>query len=481
MEHPKMSNESVLSEPSVPEQTEAPAPAEEEISTAGTGAIREILRNALSKARREQRPLRSRQELSRDRSKSMLWLASIAVALLMVFLGVFSAPMKMSPGARRNQPNLGRKVAPGREETESGKSITPLLDASQQPADAALGHPVTAEDVGRTSRSADPSIRPVATTMKPETLSPASPKNSQAHALKGIDFSDPLALQPAAAGPLLPPSPDGSELKRSAIVFVRSTQSTSLPAPQPALLEQNSLIDFLPPGTRLLARLEAPVSSAAPAPVVAVIEYNYEREGEIVLPAGAKAFGKLVEANSSGIVGLLFEHIEMPDGLTEKIHATAMDLKYGPLKGYVSGKRSGRKFLVSSLSGLGTAAAYMVGGNSNQAFNGPLSENSLLRERVADNVGNAGQGELNQLSFNQNIVVTISANTRFYLVLEEGGMDSESGAGNHSTRTAISDAGNSNQPTLEELRELIELRRELSQMYQQNGVPTSTTGTPPAQ
>jgi hypothetical protein len=211
--------------------------------------------------------------------------------------------------------------------------------------------------------------------------------------------------------------------------------------------------------------------------VVAVVEYNYEREAEIVLPAGAKVFGKLVEAHPSGFVGLLFEHIEMPDGSTEKIRATAMDLNYGPLKGNVSGKKSGAKFLVSSLSGLGTAAAYMVGGNSNQAFNRPLSENSLLRERVADNVGNAGQGELNQLSFNQNIVVTIPANTRFYLVLEEGGMDSESGAGQHLTRAAI--PGNSNQPTLEELRELIELRRELSEIYQQSG--TSAPGTPPAQ
>jgi len=481
MEQLRVSDESVSSEPSLPEGGESPAPAAEETSTPGRGAIREILRNALSKARREHRPLRNRQELSRDRSKSVLLLASIAVALLMVLLGVFSAPMKMSPSARRNQPNLGRKITPGREEAESGKSITPLLDASPQPADAALGHPVTPEDVGRTSRSGDPTILPAAADIKLEGPSPASPKNSQAYALKGIDFSDPSALQPATAAPLLPPSPDGSELKKPAIVFVRSTPSASLPVSQPPLLEHNFLMNLLPAGTRLLARLEEPVSSATAAPVVAVIEYNYEREGEIVLPAGAKVFGKLAEAHSSGFVGLLFEHIDMPDGSTEKIRATAIDLKYGPLKGSVSGKKSGAKFLVSSLTGLGTGAAYMVGGHSNQAFNGPLSENSLLRERAADNVGNAGQGELNQLSFNQNIVVTIPANTRFYVVVEEGSMDSENATGEHFTKTATPDAGISNQPTLEQLRELIELRRELSQIYQQSGVQTSSTGTPPAQ
>jgi hypothetical protein len=122
-----------------------------------------------------------------------------------------------------------------------------------------------------------------------------------------------------------------------------------------------------------------------------------------------------------------------------------------------------------------------VGGHSNEAFNGPLSENSLLRERVADNVGNAGQGELNQLSLNQSIVVTVPANTQFYLVLDEGSMDSGSSPGEHGMRPAIAQSGNSSPPTLEELRELIELRRELSQLYQENGVQTTTAAPPPAQ
>ena len=41
--------------------------------------------------------------------------------------------------------------------------------------------------------------------------------------------------------------------------------------------------------TRLVARLQSVVTSAVKAPVVAAIEYNYERDGEIVVPAGAKA------------------------------------------------------------------------------------------------------------------------------------------------------------------------------------------------
>jgi Bacterial conjugation TrbI-like protein len=470
MENEEMSNETV---PGVPQVTESPAPVEEEVPAARTSVLREIFRNALRKARREHMHVRSRKELSRDKSKSMLFLVGLAVVLLLVFLGVLSAPRKVSlPSGRRNQPNLGGRVTPGQETSESSKSITPLLDAGQQPQQAAPGNPVTAEDVSRTARSGDRS-----------TLSappPTNPKNSSAYALKDIEFSDPLAAKPTAQGQPLPP-PDSSELKKPAIVFVRSTERAVTARSQPALLGQDTPMDVLPAGTRLLARLEAPVSSAEAAHVVAVVEYNYEHEGEIVLPAGAKVFGKLLEAHSSGFVDLRFDHIEMPDGLTDKIHATAMDLKFGPLKGHVSGKRSGAKFLVSSLSGVGTAAAYMVGGHSNAALNAPLSENSLLRERVADNVANAGQGELNQLSMNQNLVVTIPANTRFYLVLEEGEMDSGNPAGRPSTKSAMAELDNSNQLTLEELRELIELRRELSQMYQQSGPQATGTAQTPAQ
>jgi hypothetical protein len=472
MEPEEMSDKEVLAAPSATHVSEAPEPAEEKISR--TDALREIFRNALSRARGESSHMRSRKELSRDQSKSMLFMVGLAVVLLLVLLAVLSAPRKPSlPSERRRQPNLGRKVTPGQETSDGGKSITPLLDAGQQLPAAAPGNPVTADDVDRTARSGDAS-RQSAVPAKP---SPAKPNNSSAYALKGIDFSDPLTAKPAAQGPPLAP-PDSSELNKPAIVFVRSTESASPTVrSQPARLEPDTLMGFVPAGTRLVARLEAPVSSAEAAPVVAVVEYNYEREGEIVLPAGAKVFGKLLEVHSSGFVDLQFDHIEMPDGSTDKIHATAMDLKLGPLKGHVSGKRSGTKFLVSSLSGVGTAAAYMAGGRSNAAFNGPLSENSLLRERVADNVANAGQGELNQASFNQNIVVTIPANTRFYLVLEEGGMDSGSPATGHSTRTAVSELGN-NPLTLEELRELIELRRELSQMYQQNAQTTTAAQTP---
>jgi hypothetical protein len=449
--------------PNVVDVNEPPPPAEEEVpaAEAGTTIFREIFRNALNTARREHKPLPGRKELSRDKSRSLLLLASVVVILLLVFFGIFSSPRRTSlPSEKRARPNLGRRMTPGQEGMGQGKSATPLMDANEQSGESAQGYQVTAEDVRRTSRSQDGSMPQPVATNQPQKPSP------EQYALKTVDFS--------AAPP--PPPPENTDLKKSSIVFVRSTQGGSMaPNAQSAVVEQNTLMSLLPAGTRLVARLESPVSSAVAAPVVAVVEYNYERDGEIVVPAGAKALGKLVQTSPSGYVGLQFERLEMPDGTTEKIDATAMELHYGPLKGFVTGKRRAAKFLVNSLTGVGTVAAYMVG-HQGTGFDGPLSENALLRERVAENVANAGQGELNQLSFNQNIVVTIPGNTRFYLVLQKGGSDTGTGAGVRSTGTV---AGMGSVPTLEELRELMQLRRELNEMYyQQTNVQSPVARAP---
>ena len=126
---------------------------------------------------------------------------------------------------------------------------------------------------------------------------------------------------------------------------------------EPALLERRATA-LLPNGSRLVARLQSAVSTAVKAPVVAAIEYNYERDGEIIIPAGAKAFGELQQANRNGNVGIHFHTLQMPDGTTEKIDAGSMSLTYGPLKGSVSGGNTVKRILVRSMTGVGTMAAY---------------------------------------------------------------------------------------------------------------------------
>ena len=430
---------------------------------------REAYRTAFERARRRRKPTLRRQELGRDKSKAFFLLIGTAVAFLLLFFGIFSSPRKPAPLPGENphgQASLGRKITPGQQGGDSTKTVTPMLNADVGNTDPGLAGRVTPEDVGRTSKTGGTSST---TLTKP---SAARADSSQDYALRKVDFSDPSAGQSSrvpSPAPIptseLPSGKDqSSDLKKPSLVFVRSIEAK--PAIRPSIPEDEEETLAVPAGTRLVARLQAPASSAVAAPVVAVVEYNYERDGRIVLPAGAKAFGRLAQVNPSGYMDIQFNRVEMPDGTSEKIEASAMNLSFGPLKGYVSGKRTGTKFLVRSLTGLGTVASYLVGPQGSSSA-GVISTNTLLRERLADNVATAGQEKLNNLAFNQNLVVTLPGNTRFYIVVQRPTTDH--GPANSGNRTAsMATAGlNGAVPTLEELRQLIQLRREISELYAQ--------------
>ena len=467
---PKQATDMTKTDPDSVDKGALNTTAEEEPDGA-RGSWREAFRVALDRARKQQKPRESRQELGRDRTKALVVLVAVAVVLLLLFFGLFSSPNKPAhlPGENpHGQPSLGQKTTPGQETNDPSKAVTPMLSADVRANDPTTQGQVTPEDIDRTSRTGH--------LAKP---SPASRMGSepQDYALSRVDFSDPSAgkstTPPAVSAPAQLPvrAAEQTDLKKPSLVFVRSTPANVALKPfAPATGEET--LD-LPAGTRLLARLQAPVSSSVATPVVAVVEYNYERDGQIVMPAGAKILGRLAQASPSGDVAIQFSRVDMPDGASEKLDALAMDLNFKPLKGYVSGKKTGTKFLVRSLTGLGTVASYLVGPQASSSA-GLISTNVLMRERLADNVATAGQEELNGLAFNQNLVVTVPGNTRFYIVLQKPASEhagTSSVAGNTSLKNVGPSAG---APTLEELRQLMQLRREINDLYtQNNGQPAA--------
>src|SRR5437868_12603485 len=58
---------------------------------------REVFRTAFERARRQQKSGVGRQELGRDKSKSLFLLVGGGVALLLLFFGIFSSPKKHTP------------------------------------------------------------------------------------------------------------------------------------------------------------------------------------------------------------------------------------------------------------------------------------------------------------------------------------------------------------------------------------------------
>lgn len=396
---------------------------------------------------------RSRQELRKDKTRTLVALAAFTAMMILMFILVFSSPPKLKPINNHppGTPDLGRRVTPG--EGGPHDNVTPLMKVNPASGEEGNSGLASAQDVARTAR-------PVPGGSASESVSGSSAASSR-HTLGEIDFQDHALQEQYAMHGTNPPAPSApaaaeksDDLKALSLVFVRAReQTTKATAAKPAV-EESTVMDLLPVGTHLVARLEVPVSTALQAPAVAVVEYNYEQDGQIILPAGTQVIGKLRGATPQGYVSIEFNRLQLRDGTTQKIDASAMGLDYKALKGRVAGRNRGLRFLVQSLTGVGEVAAYMVGGSPGSTS--VFSEDALLREQLASNMAMAGQEQFNEMGTQQHIVVTVPGNTRFYLVLEQGTTPK-------SALASVRPVSNpSNLPSTRELMELMELKRELA-------------------
>jgi hypothetical protein len=267
------------------------------------------------------------------------------------------------------------------------------------------------------------------------------------------------AIQPQAA------VTGTDSLRKSSIVFVRSGATSGSQIVSVPVLERKTG-SLLPQGTAIVARLQHSVSSAAKVPVTAVIEYNYEDDGQVIVPAGTKAHGDLTQATPQGWVSLTFHTLEFPSGEQEKINGSAISMERTALRGDVDGKSGAKKFLTRTLTGVGTIAAFALGG---RGLTGGIDNSVLLRERLASNIALAGEQELAMLAYQQNIVITVPANTRFYLVLHEAGVTRPSDApllpsGQQSAAATVQQTSTRSPVSDQELREMMQLRNELREM-----------------
>lgn len=188
-------------------------------------------------------------------------------------------------------------------------------------------------------------------------------------------------------------------------------------------------------GYHVAARLESMASTALHAPVTAVIEYNYERDGHLLIPAGARALGKITQADASGIMNITFDSIELPGNREVPISAIAATTSLQALKGDVTGKNAGRALAIRALAGLGSVAAMGVGQSS---VNGAISEGDLIRQRTADNIGSGADAQIANMQLTQHIVVSVPAGTEIYLIFTKsqkvGAADSQTIAVGGATR-----------------------------------------------
>jgi hypothetical protein len=206
------------------------------------------------------------------------------------------------------------------------------------------------------------------------------------------------------------------QVTKPRIVFARKSVSAVVDAAQtlgPAITNFG-----LEPGFHVAARLEASATTAVAAPVTAVIEYNYERNGHIVLPTGSRAIGRINSADPHGNMAIAFESILLPNGTTVPISAVAVDTNLRVLKGQVTGSSRGKAMLVAALSGIGQTTAMMLGNNSSAA----LSGQDMIRSQLSQNMGNTADTQIAKMISNERIVVTLAAGTEFYLVFTKAAL-----------------------------------------------------------
>jgi len=337
-------------------------------------------------------------------SKSKLVLLGGGLAVAVLFF-VFTAVVGKSPKKPTRQPSQQTT----QEVTKPPKgSVTPLMDTVRTPAPDNSNGQLGPGDIRRT-RSLNDQAR----------LKPVAAKPATAASLGSVpSFADTQQKweDPAPYGG--PPAADNSQaqqnsLKEPSIIFVRSvTQNQAGVAPKVNSDDDGAAILELKPGTRIQAKLETQISSVVQAPVVAVVEYTYAIGDRIIVPAGARVYGQLQQADRSGLVSVKFGEIELLDGAREKIDAIGTGLDLGPIKGNVYGKNTGKNFLVRAASGIGSVLAEVAGNNSSAAF----SEGDMLRERLAENIGTAGDSEVMRLNANSRVVVSVPADTKIYVV-----------------------------------------------------------------
>lgn len=185
---------------------------------------------------------------------------------------------------------------------------------------------------------------------------------------------------------------------------------TDAASAQAALLAANRNFGYRP-GYHLSAHLETVASTAIVMPVIAVVDFDYQRDGTTVIPAGSRVFGTMGGSSSTGLVNIHFTGIQLPHS-NKPVDVSAIGLNHQlmPIKGYVTGRHQIQQFLLATLAGLGSTAAVFAGNN----VNGQLTEADLMKQSAVNSADNSVNQEISNIqnTVSDNLVVTVPAGTQ---------------------------------------------------------------------
>ncbi len=356
----------------------------------------------------------------KDKTGTMLLVAGAILVLLVALFGFISTKgtnNKKGTAENAGKPNLGRVVTPSapgqlvpadKMAVENATAKTGSLEAndiektkSLKP--GAFGGQAANSSLGRNPSAANKTLGQVPAFLQPDTA-PDHLKSWSPEAYPGTSGSH-------DAQEAHNTQKEQEEYSKLSMIFVAHENSG---AAKPGVALQAAPDNFgLESGYHVAARLESMASTALHAPVTAVIEYNYERDGRVLIPAGCRAVGKITQADASGIVNIEFSSLELVNHESLPISAIGATTSLQAIKGEVTGKNAGKSLAVRSLAGLGEAGAMLVGQGG---VNSAVSESDLIRQRAAENIGSGADAQVMNLLTTQHIVVSVPAGTEIYLI-----------------------------------------------------------------
>ena len=249
----------------------------------------------------------------KDQTNKMLMIGGAILVLLVVFFGFISTKgttKKKAVGDTAGKPNLGRVVTPSapgqlvpadKMEVQSSPAKTGSLEANdiEKTKTAKAGLSGASETSSSTQRS------PAAVSKTLGEVAPFQQPNTDAEHLKNWSPEPyPGTGRSSNGEESQATQKEQEEFSKPSMIFVAHETSGAMKNGLQLPAQPDNF--GLQSGYHVAARLESMASTALHAPVTAVIEYNYERDGRVLIPAGSRAVGKITLAVASGILNIEF-------------------------------------------------------------------------------------------------------------------------------------------------------------------------------
>ncbi len=192
-------------------------------------------------------------------------------------------------------------------------------------------------------------------------------------------------------------TPAGRKLKTAIAVYVKKKEEVKPPAP---ITAKNKALG-VPTGAKIKAHLaNAIFSFNVTSPAVAVVDEDFTKDGEVVIPKGTQFIGDAGILKSVDRINVRFSVMVLPGGKEVKVNTMALSLDgSGGIKGKVD--KQDDKSIFKALGETALAAGAVVLGNTNSA----LSLNDQLRLNAARNLSDDARGALNQVKIEESISV----------------------------------------------------------------------------